>query len=244
MEITFGKVKKALAIMLAVCFLVSVTAGAASAGMFDRFKDPSISKKQATIAAVAVGNGGRGGDGGYATGGKVVISPYNSASNDADFDASNDADVEQSNKLPVTTVAKNSIKASNSIFNLANANAKAKALKADDAEIEDVEADSEAEVEDAELENDIEDVEAENEVYVYDNELENDNEINQNAEIYDNEVDQTANADQTVTVEDVYAYGGEADGGDGGDGGDENYVNVNVGAAQGKDNEVENELED
>ncbi len=72
MRIAFGKVKKTLAILLAVFFIVSVTAAAASATS-DQNKDKD--KNIRTIAVVTAD----GGPGGYANGGIVVISPSSKA---------------------------------------------------------------------------------------------------------------------------------------------------------------------
>jgi hypothetical protein len=71
MRITFGKVKKTLAILLAVFFIVSVTVAAASAK-----SDPKNDKDKIRTIAVVTANGG---PGGYANGGIVVISPSSKA---------------------------------------------------------------------------------------------------------------------------------------------------------------------
>jgi hypothetical protein len=204
MKMTFGKVKKTLSILLAVFFLVAITAGAASAGMWDKYKDPK-SKDAGVKSIINVGNGAPGGDGGYATGGKIVVAPHNTASNYAPFTATSWAPSKVSSNVPIFAFSANPFVAASK----AKAEADPEKLDADSsAEIKDVDADSSAEVKDVDV----------------DSQAEND--VDSSAEIKDVDVDQDADADQDVSLEDVYAYGGEANGGNGGEGGDDNVVNV------------------
>ena len=59
MKTTFGKVKKTLAILLAVCFLVSVTAAAVSASSFHKYRPKgNKDKAKATSCLTAVERAG------------------------------------------------------------------------------------------------------------------------------------------------------------------------------------------
>ena len=86
MRTIFGKVKKTLAILLVVFFLVSVTAAAASAGAYHKYSPKHYTgmDKPTTVSTSHGGNAvstGNGGNGGSANGGNVNIGNGNANGN-------------------------------------------------------------------------------------------------------------------------------------------------------------------